>query len=119
MTRIKRGSVAIKRRKKVIGLTKGFRGSNSRLFRTANQQAMKALRHSYRDRQNRKRTFRSLWIQRINVASRVYDASYSQFIHRLKKSKIILNRKTLSQLAIFDESSFEQIISSSAAPGVD
>ena len=79
MARVKRGNVARKRRNKVLKLAKGFRGSHSRLFRVANQQVMKALRYAYRDRRNRKRDFRRLWITRINAASRMHGVSYSRF----------------------------------------
>ena len=85
MTRVKRGNVARKRRKKILKLAKGFRGSHSTLFRTANQQVMKALRNSYRDRRKRKRDFRRLWITRINAAVRQHGMSYSQFIGKMKK----------------------------------
>lgn len=112
MTRVKRGNIARKRRKKVLKLTEGFRGSSSLLFRTANQQKMKALRYSYRDRNERKREFRSLWIIRMNAAVRSHGVSYSDFIHNLKKSKIFLNRKMLAQLAIRDHEAFEQLIQS-------
>ena len=86
MSRVKRGNVARKRRKKVLKLAKGFRGSHSKLFRIANQQVMKALRNAYRDRRKRKRDFRRLWITRINAASRMHGLSYSKFTHQLKKS---------------------------------
>ena len=89
MTRVKRGYVARKRRKKVLSLTKGFRGSSSILFRSANQRNMKALKYAYRDRRKMKREFRKLWIRRINAASRVYGVSYSEFINKLKTSKVI------------------------------
>ena len=112
MTRVKRGSVAIKRRKKIFQLTKGFKGSHSKLFRTANQQAMKALKYAYIDRRLKKREFRRLWIRRINGSTRHLGINYSQFTHGLKKSNIQLNRKTISQLAILDPHSFEQIIQS-------
>ena len=113
MTRVKRGSVAIKRRKKVIQFTKGFKGSHSTLFRTANQQEMKALRYSYIDGRNRKRAFRKLWIRRINASSRSYGIPYNQLIHGLKKAQIGLNRKVLSQLAVLDPVSFDQIVTNS------
>jgi len=87
MTRVKRGNVARKRRKKILKLAKGFRGSHSTLFRTANQQVMKALRSAYRDRKNRKRDFRRLWITRINAAARLHGLSYSQLMGNLKKSQ--------------------------------
>nr|YP_009105413.1 ribosomal protein L20 [Parietochloris pseudoalveolaris]AIT94040.1 ribosomal protein L20 [Parietochloris pseudoalveolaris] len=110
MTRVKRGNVARKRRKKVLKLTQGFRGSSSTLFRTANQRKLKALQYSYRDRLQRKREFRSLWISRLSAAVRLYGINYSEFIHILKVSKIFLNRKILAQLAIRDKKTFEQLL---------
>ncbi len=110
MTRVKRGNVARKRRNKILKMAKGFRGSHSKLFRTANQQVMKALRNSYRDRRNRKRDFRRLWIARINAASRLHGMSYSQLIGNLKKANIQLNRKMLSQMAILDPASFAKVV---------
>ncbi|MBD2119635.1 50S ribosomal protein L20 [Trichocoleus sp. FACHB-262] len=110
MTRVKRGNVARKRRKKILKLAKGFRGSHSRLFRTANQQVMKALRNAYRDRRKRKRDFRRLWIARINAASRQHGMSYSQLIGNLKKADIQLNRKMLAQLAVLDPAAFGRVL---------
>lgn len=110
MVRIKRGNVARKSRKKILQLAKGFRGSHSRLFRVANQQVMKALRYSYIGRKQKKRNFRRLWIARINAASRVNGISYSQLIHRFKKSNIELNRKMLSQIAILDSLTFTALV---------
>lgn len=110
MTRIKRGNVARKRRKKILKLAKGFRGSHSRLFRSANQQVMKALRNAYRDRRKRKRDFRRLWITRINAAARIHGMSYSQLAGKLKKANIGLNRKILAQLAITDPQAFEKVV---------
>ncbi|MFB2918814.1 MULTISPECIES: 50S ribosomal protein L20 [Aerosakkonema] len=110
MTRVKRGNVARKRRKKVLKLAKGFRGSHSTLFRTANQQVMKALRNSYRDRKKRKRDFRRLWIVRINAAAHQHGVSYSQLMGNLKKANIELNRKMLAQLAILDPESFGKVV---------
>nr|WQA10890.1 ribosomal protein L20 [Streptosarcina sp. YL-2023a] len=115
MTRVKRGNVARKRRKKVLKLTQGFRGSSSNLFRTANQQKMKALRYSYRDRNQRKREFRSVWITRMNAAVRHYGVSYSEFLHGLKKSQIFLNRKMLAQLAIRDQDAFAQLVDTASS----
>ena len=106
MTRIKRGNVSRKRHKKILQITQGFRGSSSTLFRTANQQALKGLRFSYRDRHQRKRNFRKLWIARINAAVRENGINYSKFIHQLKESKMGLNRKMVAQLAIQDYESF-------------
>lgn len=110
MTRVKRGNVARKRRNKILKLAKGFRGSHSRLFRTANQQVMKALRSAYRDRRNRKRDFRRLWITRINAAARMHGMSYSQLIGNLKKSQIQINRKMLAQMAVLDPTSFGKVV---------
>jgi large subunit ribosomal protein L20 len=112
MTRVKRGFVARKRRKKVLALTKGFRGTSSVLFRPANQRNMKALKYAYRDRRKMKRDFRSLWITRINAATRMSNMTYSTFIHKLKKANILLNRKLLAQLAVRDQHVFQQLFSS-------
>ncbi|MEO1429561.1 MAG: 50S ribosomal protein L20 [Cyanobacteria bacterium J06633_8] len=109
MPRVKRGNVARKRRKKILKLAKGFRGSHSTLFRTANQQVMKALRYSYRDRKKRKRDFRRLWITRINAACRQHGMSYSKFMGNLKKSNIEINRKMLAQMAILDPDGFSKV----------
>jgi len=109
MPRVKRGNVARKRRKKILKLAKGFRGSHSTLFRTANQQVMKALRYAYRDRKKRKRDFRRLWIARINAACRQHGMSYSKFMGNLKKSNIEINRKMLSQMAILDPAGFSKV----------
>nr|YP_009395190.1 ribosomal protein L20 [Bryothamnion seaforthii]ARW63958.1 ribosomal protein L20 [Bryothamnion seaforthii] len=106
MTRIKRGNVARKRRKKILKLAKGFRGSHSKLFRTAKQQVLKALKYSYIGRKNKKRDYRRLWIVRINASTRFNNISYSQFIYLLKKFNIALNRKMLAQLAVIDKSAF-------------
>lgn len=110
MTRVKRGNVARKRRKEVLQLAEGFRGSSSRLFRTAQQQTMKALRYAYRDRQQRKREYSSLWVSRLNAATRIHGLNYNNFRHQLKKSGILLNRKVLSQVALRDQEAFEQLI---------
>lgn len=109
MTRVKRGFVARKRRKKVLKLAEGFRGASSVLFRTAKQQTMKALRYSYRDRKQRKRQFRSLWITRINAQTKTKGLTYSIFMGLLKDNNIILNRKMLSQLAIKDNTVFNTL----------
>ena len=110
MARVKRGNVARKRRKKVLKLAKGFRGSHSKLFRTANQQVMKALRYAYRDRRRRKRDFRRLWITRINAAARLQGMSYSRLIGQLKKADIEINRKMLAQMAVLDPAGFSQVV---------
>ncbi|MCG5056488.1 MAG: 50S ribosomal protein L20 [Limnoraphis sp. WC205] len=110
MTRVKRGNVARKRRKKVLKLAKGFRGCQSTNFRTANQRVMQALRNSYRDRRKRKRDFRRLWITRINAAARLHGISYSQLMGSLKKVNIQINRKMLAQLAVIDPQAFSQVV---------
>ncbi|AOY84232.1 MAG: 50S ribosomal protein L20 [Moorea sp. SIO1F2] len=110
MTRVKRGNVARKRRKKILKLAKGFRGSHSKLFRIANQQVMKALRNAYRDRRKRKRDFRRLWITRINAAARQNGISYSQLMGQMKKANIQINRKMLAQLAVLDPDSFNKVV---------
>ena len=115
MARVKRGNVARKRRKKILKLAKGYRGSHSKLFRTANQQVMKALRNAYRDRRKKKRDFRRLWITRINAAVRQHGMSYSQFMNHLKKSDIEINRKMLAQLAAVDPDCFKEIFDTATA----
>ena len=112
MVRVKRGNVARKRGKKILSLSRGYRGAHSILFRVANQQVMKALRYSYVGRKQKKRVFRRIWISRINAASRLNGISYSQLIHKFKKSNIDLNRKILSQIAILDSSTFKSLINS-------
>jgi large subunit ribosomal protein L20 len=110
MTRVKRGNVARKRRKKVLKLAQGFRGAHSGLFRTSKQQVLKALKYSYVGRKNKKREFRRLWICRINAATRLHHLTYSRFIHLLKISNIGLNRKMLAQMAVIDPLGFQQIV---------
>ncbi|NJK59068.1 MAG: 50S ribosomal protein L20 [Oscillatoriales cyanobacterium SM2_1_8] len=110
MTRVKRGNVARQRRNKILKLAKGFRGSHHRLFRTANQQVMKALRNAYRDRRKKKGDFRTLWIARINAAARAHGLRYSEFTGLLKKANVELNRKVLSQMAVLDPQGFTQVV---------
>ena len=113
MVRVKRGNVARKRRKKILNLAKGYRGAHSRLFRVANQQVMKALRYAYVGRKQKKRTFRKIWITRINSASKLNGLTYSKLIHLFKKSNIDLNRKMLSQIAILDPATFNKLVETS------
>lgn len=110
MARVKRGNIARKRRKKILQLAKGYKGAHSRLFRVANQQVMKALRYSYVGRKQKKRVFRKLWITRINAASRLNGLSYSRLIYNFKKSNIGLNRKMLSQIAVLDIPTFNELV---------
>jgi large subunit ribosomal protein L20 len=110
MTRVKRGFVARRRRKKVLDRTEGFIGSSSKLFRAAQQRYMKALKFSYRDRKDRKRQMRRLWIARLSAATQASGLNYSTFIHELKNSQILLNRKILSQLAVIDKDAFSTVV---------
>jgi len=115
--RIKRGFKARRRRKKVLKLAKGFRGGRSKLFRTAADSVDKALNYAYRDRKQRKRQFRRLWIARINAGARMNDLSYSRFIGGLKKAGVDLDRKVLADLAISDPSGFAQIAALASQQG--
>lgn len=115
--RIKRGFKARRRRKKVLKLAKGFRGSKGRLFRAAADAVDKALMYAFRDRRARKRDFRKLWIARINAGARMNNLSYSKFIHGLKTAGIELDRKILAELAVSDPSGFAQI-ANLAAQGI-
>lgn len=112
--RVKRGFKARRRRKKVLKLAKGFRGGRSKLFRTAVDSVDKALSYAFRDRRQRKRDFRKLWIARINAAARMNDLSYSKFMHGLKLADVKLDRKVLAELAVSDPSGFAQIAKLSA-----
>lgn len=107
--RIRRGTKARKRRKKVLKLAKGFRGGHSKLFRTAADTVDRALMYAYRDRRARKRDFRRLWIIRINAASRMYNLSYSKFMNGLKRANIEMDRKVLAELAVSDPAGFARI----------
>ncbi|MBY0450141.1 MAG: 50S ribosomal protein L20 [Cyanobacteria bacterium] len=108
--RVKRGNVSRQRHKKVLKLAKGFRGSRRTIFRVANQAVMKALKFAYRDRRNKRRELRRLWITRINAAVRPYGLSYSRFINGLLKSGIQVNRKFLADVAARDPKAFEQVV---------
>jgi large subunit ribosomal protein L20 len=110
MARVKRGNVARKRRNKILKLAKGFQGSQSKLFRTANQRVMKALTNAYRDRRKKKSNFRRLWIARINAGARMHGISYSKLMGGLKKAEIQINRKMLSQMAILDAAAFTAVV---------
>jgi large subunit ribosomal protein L20 len=107
---VKRGFVARRRRKKVFSLTKGAVGSNSNLFRIAQQHSIKALVSRYRGRRERKRHFRLIWIVRLNARVRVYGTTYSCFINHLHNQQCLLNRKILSQLFFFDPLRFQKLI---------
>ena len=112
MPRVTKSNTARSRHKKVLKATKGHYGARSRLFKTAKQSNIKSMQYAFRDRKIRKRSFRSLWISRINSASRELGVSYSKLINGLTKNNIILDRKILSDLAINDVSAFEKIVKS-------
>ncbi len=109
MPRVKGGTVTRKRRKKVIKLAKGYYGSKHILFKVANQQVMKSLMYAFRDRRQKKRDFRKLWITRINAAARMNGLSYSRLMHGLKLAGIEVNRKMLADLAVTDAQAFAQL----------
>jgi len=113
--RVKRGFKARQRRKKVLKLAKGYRGGRSKLFRTAADAVDKALMYAYRDRRAKKRSFRKLWIARINAGARMNDLTYSRLIHGLKKADIELDRKVLAEMAVADPAGFSQVVSLASA----
>ncbi|WP_088103777.1 50S ribosomal protein L20 [Halalkalibacter urbisdiaboli] len=115
MPRVKGGYVARRRRKKVLKLAKGYYGSKHTLFKSAQGQVMKSLLYAYRDRRNKKRDFRKLWITRINAAARMNGLSYSRLMHGLKRADINVNRKILADLAINDEKAFAELASKAKA----
>jgi large subunit ribosomal protein L20 len=110
MTRVKRGVFSRARHKKILKQAKGYYGARSRVYRVAIQAVIKSGQYSYRDRRQKKRKFRSLWISRINAAVRENNLSYSAFINGLKKSSIFINRKILSDIAIHDSITFLKLI---------
>lgn len=110
MSRVKRGFAARRRRNKILKLAKGYYGAKSKLFRPANEQVLKSLAYAYRDRRNRKRDFRKLWIARINAAARQNGMSYSRFIAGLRANGVEINRKILADLAVNDAEAFKQLV---------
>jgi large subunit ribosomal protein L20 len=112
MPRVTKSVTARAKHKKVLSATKGHYGARSRLFKTAKQSNIKSLQYAFRDRKNRKRVFRALWISRINAASRAIGLSYSKLVHGMAKNSIIIDRKILSDIAIHDPSTFEKIVQS-------
>ena len=109
MPRVKRGVTARARHKKVLKLARGFRGRRNNVFRVAKQAVMRAGQYAYRDRRNKKRVFRRLWIARINAASRLLGTTYSRFIAGLKKANIELDRKVLADMAVNDKLGFAAV----------
>jgi large subunit ribosomal protein L20 len=109
MPRVKRGNRRLKRRKKILRQAKGYWGTKSKLHKAAKEQVMRSLAYAYRDRRQRKRSFRRLWIIRINAAARQFDLSYSQFIHGLKVAGVEMDRKVLADIAARDLESFGRL----------
>ena len=110
MPRVKRGVTARARHKKIIALAKGYRGRRKNVFRIAKQAVMRAGQYAYRDRRNKKRVFRALWITRINAASREHGLTYSVFMNGLKRAEIGLDRKVLADMAVMDKPAFLAIV---------
>lgn len=110
--RVKRGNVLRKRHKKILKLAKGFIGARSRIFKVANTAVMKKLKYQYRDRRNKKRAMRRLWIVRINAAVRQHGLSYSKFMNALKKADIQVNRKMLAEMAVNEPEAFSVVVES-------
>ena len=110
MARVKRGVTASAKHKKIRDLAKGYYGAKHRWFRTANEAVMHAGQYAYRDRRNRKRDFRGLWIARINAAAREAGMKYSTFMNGLKKAAIEIDRKVLADIAVFDKIAFQKLV---------
>ena len=115
MPRVKRGVTARARHKKVIALAKGYRGRRKSVYRIAKQAVMKAGQYAYRDRRQKKRQFRALWIARINAAARELGLKYSTFMNGLKKAQIEVDRKVLADLAVFDKPAFAALATQAKA----
>ena len=115
MPRVKRGVTARARHKKVLALAKGYRGRRKNVYRVAKQAVMKAGQYAYRDRRQRKRQFRQLWIVRINAGARENGLSYSKFMNGLKRAAIELDRKVLADWAVFDKAAFAQLVEKAKA----
>ncbi len=111
MARVKRGVQAHRRHKKILDQAKGYYGARSRVYRVAKQAVIKAGQYAYRDRRQRKRDFRALWITRINAAARMHGLSYSRMIDGLSKSSIQIDRKILAELAVHDQEAFAALVS--------
>ena len=110
MPRVKRGVTARARHKKVLKLSKGFRGRRNNVYRIAKEAVMRAGQYAYRDRRNRKRDFRRLWIARINAAARQAGMKYSTFMNGLKKAAMEIDRKVLADIAVFDQAAFSKLV---------
>ena len=110
MARVTKSLTAKKRHKKVLNSTKGHYGARSRLYKTAKQSSIKSMQYAFRDRKNRKRAFRNLWITRINAAARIHGLNYASLINKLKLKNIVINRKVLADIAMNDPIVFEEIV---------
>ena len=115
MSRVKRGVTAKARHKKILALAKGYRGRRKNVYRVAKQAVMKAGQYAYRDRRQRKRVFRQLWIIRINAGARENGLSYSNFMNGLRRATIEVDRKVLADLAVFDKATFAQLVEKAKA----
>lgn len=115
MSRVKRGMTAHARHKKILNMAKGYRGRNKNVFRVAVEKVEKGLQYAYRDRRAKKRSFRALWIQRINAATRLHDMTYSRFISGLAKAGIELDRKVLADIALKEPQAFAKLVDSAKA----
>ena len=115
MSRVKRGMTAHARHKKILDMAKGYRGRNKNVFRVAVEKVEKGLQYAYRDRKAKKRSFRSLWIQRINAATRIHDMTYSRFISGLNEAGIELDRKVLADIALKEPQAFAKLVETAKA----
>ena len=115
MAHVKRGTTTHARHKKILKLAKGYRGRSKNCFRIAIQRVEKALQYAYRDRRNKKRDFRALWIQRINAGTREHDLTYSRFVNGLTKAGIEIDRKVLADLAVHEPAAFKSIVDQAQA----
>ena len=115
MARVKRGVTAKARHKKVLGKAKGYYGARSKLYKTAKQAVIKAGQYAYRDRRQRKRQFRALWITRINAAARMHDLSYSRLINGMNRAEMEIDRKVLADIAVHDPEAFGAIAAQAKA----
>ena len=115
MSRVKRGLTAHARHKKILDMAKGYRARNKNVFRVAVEKVEKGLQYAYRDRKVKKRTFRSLWIQRINAATRIHDLTYSRFISGLNKAGVELDRKVLADIALKQPEAFAKLVETAKA----
>ena len=115
MSRVKRGLTAHARHKKILDMAKGYRGRNKNVFRVAVEKVEKGLQYAYRDRKAKKRSLRSLWIQRINAATRIHDMTYSRFISGLIKAGVELDRKVLADIALKEPQAFAKLVETAKA----